>query len=105
MGKRLAEGVQAAMDRAGLDWCAHRLNNMFGYCHAAAPPQTGTAALRQIDTAMTLARRHFFANRGIWDAVATGGPIVSFAMSDTDIDRYVEVAEAFFRAVTRCPRV
>ncbi len=103
MGMRLAKGIQAAMDRAGLDWHAHHLNNMFGYCYTSAPPQTGTAALSQIDTEMTLARRHFFANRGIWDAVATGGPIVSFAMSVTDIDRYLEVAEDFFRAVRRCP--
>lgn len=31
-GARLAKGVQAAMDRAGLEWHAHHLNNMFGYC-------------------------------------------------------------------------
>lgn len=42
------------------------------------------------------ARRVFMANRGIWDAIATAGPQVSFVHSETDVDRYLTVADAFF---------
>jgi len=37
------------------------------------------------------------ANRGIWDAIVTAGPQVSFAHSVQDIDWYLEVADAFVR--------
>lgn len=35
------------------------------------------------------------ANRGIWDGILSAGPQVSFAHTEADIDRYVEVAGAF----------
>lgn len=40
-------------------------------------------------------RRLFMANRGIWDGILSAGPQVSFAHTEADIDRYVEVASAF----------
>lgn len=41
------------------------------------------------------ARRVYMANRGIWDAVFSAGPQVSFAHNAAEIDRYVEITDAF----------
>jgi glutamate-1-semialdehyde 2,1-aminomutase len=35
------------------------------------------------------------ANRGIWDAVASAGPQVSFAHTASDVDRYLATAGLF----------
>jgi hypothetical protein len=34
-------------------------------------------------------------NRGIWEAIRSAGPAVSFAHERIDVDRYLEVAEHF----------
>ena len=52
-----------------------------------------------MDPAFSAARRIYLANRGIWDAIATAGPQVSFAHSEADIDRYLAVAANFLDQV------
>ena len=42
-------------------------------------------------------RRIYMANRGIWEAIVTAGPAVSFPMVDADIDLYLEVAEGWIK--------
>ena len=37
------------------------------------------------------------ANRGVWESIASAGPMVSFAMDDSDIDFYL----AHFRELAR----
>jgi glutamate-1-semialdehyde 2,1-aminomutase len=48
-----------------------------------------------MDLAFSDAFRVFMANRGIWAAIFSAGPQVSFAHSPADIDLYVELAGAF----------
>ena len=40
------------------------------------------------------------ANRGIWEALDTAGPACSLAHNEADVDRYLEVAEAFVEITT-----
>jgi hypothetical protein len=54
-----------------------------------------------MDIEMIDARRVFMANRGIWDAVVSAGPQVSFAHDAADIARYVELADEFLGAIVR----
>jgi hypothetical protein len=41
-----------------------------------------------------------FANRGIWEAIVTSGPAVSFAAERGDVDRYLEVFEQWVETIT-----
>ena len=37
----------------------------------------------------------YFANRGVWDAIASSGPHAGFAHSPADVDLYLAVLDAF----------
>jgi glutamate-1-semialdehyde 2,1-aminomutase len=39
-------------------------------------------------------------NRGIWDAVASAGPSISYAITEADVDRYIKVAGEFVDELT-----
>ncbi|MDH4869726.1 hypothetical protein [Pseudomonas sp. BN515] len=58
-------------------------------------PRNGAEANLSMDAAFIDCRRLFMANRGVWDGILSAGPQVSFAHSEADIDRYLEVASAF----------
>ena len=34
-------------------------------------------------------------NRGIWEAIRTAGPALSLAHRQADVERYIDVADAF----------
>ena len=48
-----------------------------------------------MDIAFSDALRLYMANRGVWESIYSAGPQVSFAHSDADIDRYLDVAGSF----------
>jgi len=95
LGRRLADGLERLFSRHGLPWRAFRLGPRSGYCLAPALPRNGEEAAQSFDVGFIDTRRVYFANRGIWDAVATGGPQVSLAHTAADVDRYLEVADEF----------
>ena len=41
------------------------------------------------------ARKVFLLNRGIWDSIATAGPSVSYAITEADVDAYIDAAGEF----------
>lgn len=99
LGTRLADGLDGLFAKHGLPWRAFRHGPRSGYCLEPAFPLNAAAASRSMDTDFIDARRAFMANRGIWDAVASAGPQVSFAHSADDIDRYLRIADAFLGEV------
>jgi glutamate-1-semialdehyde 2,1-aminomutase len=60
-------------------------------------PKNGKEAYRSIDVDWITVRKLFMANRGVWDAVATAGPQVSFAHSSEHIDEYIGKARDLLR--------
>jgi glutamate-1-semialdehyde aminotransferase len=100
-GKALAAGLETVFEKHGLDWRAFHLGPRSGYCLKPRFPTTAAEASESIDTEMIDARRAFMANRGIWDAVVSAGPQVSFAHAAADIDRYVTLADAFLGEIVR----
>jgi len=101
LGNMLADGLETAFKKHGLDWRAFRLGPRSGYCLKPRFPTTAAEASESIDVEMIDARRVFMANRGIWDAVASAGPQVSFAHEAADITRYVSLADEFLGAIVR----
>jgi len=95
LGERLADGIDAIISRHGLPWRAFRYGPRSGFCLTREWPHTLAEALPSLDKTFADARRMFMANRGLWEAIASAGPQVSFAHSEVDIERYLEVAAEF----------
>ncbi len=95
LGGRLADGIEAAATEHGLDWRAHRFGARTGYCLRPQLPRTAREAHVSLGPLFTDTRRVYFANRGVWDAISSAGPHVSFAHQAPDIDTYLGVLGAF----------
>jgi len=95
LGCRLADGLERLFCRHELPWRAFRLGPRSGYCLEPSLPLNGDEAARSLDISFIDTRRVYMANRGVWDAVASAGPQVSLAHTESDIDRYLEVADEF----------
>jgi len=101
LGRRLADGLERLFSRYELPWRAFRLGPRSGYCLEPSLPRNGEEAARSIDVDFIDTRRVYFANRGVWDAVASAGPQVSLAHTAADVDRYLEVAAQFLADIVR----
>lgn len=100
LGGRLADGIAGIISRYGLPWQAFRYGPRSGFCLTPNLPRNLVEALPSLDQPFSDTRRVFMANRGIWEAIATAGPQASFAHGEADVDRYLEVAEAFVAEIT-----
>jgi len=92
LGARLAGGIQTIIDEAGLPWKAQHLESRAGWLYSTTEPVSGVDAVRLMDVALSDSRRIFMANRGIWEAIVTAGPAVSFPMTEADVDLYLDVS-------------
>ena len=101
LGARLADGIEAAAGRNGLPWRAHRLGGRSGYCLEPELPRTAEDAARSLDDRLVDTRRLYMANRGVWEAIASAGPAVSFAHETADVDAYLAVLDGFLGEVVR----
>jgi glutamate-1-semialdehyde 2,1-aminomutase len=99
LGARLQRGLQQLVDEAGLPFTIDRWGGRVQWRLSTVPPVTGADGYLSVDEAFADARKAFYANRGIWDAIATAGPAVSFAASDADVDAYLDVSRAFLAAL------
>ena len=50
---------------------------------------TGYDGYGSVNEAFADARKVFLMNRGIWDAIATSGPGISFAATEEDVNAYL----------------
>ena len=99
LGAQLADGIEATAARYGLPWRAHRLGGRSGYCLEPELPRNAEEAERSIDFDLVDARRLHMANRGVWDAIASAGPAVSFAHDGDDVDEYLGALDGFLADV------
>jgi glutamate-1-semialdehyde 2,1-aminomutase len=95
LGAQLADGIEAAAARRNLPWRAHRLGGRSGYCLEPELPRDAAEAERSLDRELIDTRRLHMANRGVWEAIASAGPAVSFAHTATDVDEYLAALDAF----------
>jgi glutamate-1-semialdehyde 2,1-aminomutase len=99
LGGQLADGIQAMIHRHDLPWRTFRCGPRSGFCLTPELPRSYRAAVPSLDPTLSAARRLFMANRGVWDAISSAGPQVSFAHSEADVGRYVELAGEFLDAL------
>lgn len=91
LGARLADGLDGIIARHGLPWRAFRYGPRSGFCLTPTFPRTYGEAIRSVHADFYNLRHTYLANRGIWDAIVSAGPQVSFAHTEQDVDRYIEV--------------
>ncbi len=95
LGSKLESGLEKIFTGHGLDWMAPRIGGRAGWHLSSKSPRTAEDALASLDPDFVDTRRIYMANRGIWEAISSAGPSVSFAHADAEIDHYLEVAAAF----------
>jgi glutamate-1-semialdehyde 2,1-aminomutase len=100
---RLQTLVQGHIDTAGLPWTIDRFGGRLQWRLTPEPPLTGADSWQSIDLAFVDTRRVYFANRGVWEAIATSGPSVSFAAGPDDVSRYADVAAEFLDELVADP--
>lgn len=97
LGEKLADGIETIASTNGLDWRAHRLFNRSGYTHGPRLPSNAIEARASFDIALYELQRLYMANRGIWEAISSAGPACGIQTGSADVDRYLDVLDAFVR--------
>lgn len=99
LGDRLQQGLQWLIDARGLPFTIDRWGGRSQWRLTEEAPVTGADGYLSTDRSFATARRLYFLNRGVWDAIATSGPGISFAAEDKDVDTYLDVAASFLDAL------
>ena len=89
LGRQLADGIDHAIQAAGLPWTVIRLGPRSGQWHGPMP-RTGAQAHALTDDTLTRLTRVWMANRGIWDALPGAGPTVPVPATPADVTRYLD---------------
>ncbi|MCZ6777962.1 MAG: transaminase [Acidobacteria bacterium] len=100
LGGRLADGIEAAFQKANLAWSVQRLFCRSGYTFAPQLPRNALEARAVENPELRGLMRVYFANRGIWEAISSAGPAASFPATAGDMGRYVAVLEEFLDEIT-----
>ena len=100
LGERLARGIESGAQSRGLAWSAHRLYCRSGYHFAETLPRTRAEAQAADDPELRELMRIYMANRGVWEAITSQSPAVSFAAEDADIEVYLSVYESCLDELT-----
>jgi glutamate-1-semialdehyde aminotransferase len=100
LGTQLGEGLEAVFERRSLPWRAPHIGGRAGWVLFPELPRNAAESHRSMDALFVNTRRVFMANRGIWEAIDSAGPACSFAHTEAEVNRYLEVAGEFVEAVT-----
>ena len=84
----------------GLPWTIDRLGGRIQKRLTLEPPRTGEDGSASVVLPLVDARKVFMLNRWIWDAVASAGPSVSYANTESDVDLYIAAAGEFLDELT-----
>jgi glutamate-1-semialdehyde 2,1-aminomutase len=99
LGHDLADGIAAAIERAGLPWATIRFGPRSGQWYGPQP-RTGAQARTLADDQLSRCMRIWLANRGIWDGLIGAGPTVPIPGTAADIERYVSAYGEFLAEIT-----
>lgn len=99
LGTRLAEGMRAAVQKAGLSWHIHQLACRSGYTFQPKPVRNAAEARACSDDLLRRLIRIWLANRAVWEAILGAGPVCSVPATDEDIDAYLAAWNELLRAL------
>ncbi len=93
LGEKLADGIESGARKRGLLWSAHRLFSRSGYHFGMQLPRNNTEIQAAEDIDLRNLIRVYMANRGVWEAIYSASPAVSFAAEEADVDFYLSIYE------------
>jgi glutamate-1-semialdehyde 2,1-aminomutase len=100
LGERLALGMRASVERAGLPWTIPHLGPRAGYVFATELPRDAAQARAWFDELLVRLIRIWMANREVWEAIVGAGPVVPVPATAEDVDRYLAAWDELTRALT-----
>jgi glutamate-1-semialdehyde 2,1-aminomutase len=103
LGAELADGLEAAVDAAGLPWKVQRLGPRSGISFSGRLARNAAEADADEQPELNALLRLYLANRGVWEAISTAGPAMSVDATRDDVGTYVAAFEEFVTEVA--PRV
>ena len=99
LGEKLAAGLRAHIDRAGLPWSVNHHGSHAFYFFSPQPPRDARGARDTDDPHLRALIRLFLANRGVWESGWWLGPTVSVAHTPGDVEAYLDAIGEFTEAV------
>ena len=101
LGERLASGMRASVEKAGLPWHIHHLACRSGYTFRSEPVRDAAEARSCSDELLTRLIRIWLANRGVWEAIVGAGPVCPIPAGDDDVDAYLDAWDELVVELTR----
>jgi len=101
LGAELADGLEAAVDAAGLPWKIQRLGPRSGVNLSGRLPRDAAEADADEQPELNALLRVYLANRGVWEAISTAGPAMSVAATRDDVETYLSAFREFAGEVAR----
>ena len=99
LGSLLISGLQNLFDNHQLPWRAQSLITRSGYTFGPELPENAQQFADYENQLLRETLRVYMANRGIWEAISSAGPSVSFCMKESDIDQYLQVMDSFLKQI------
>jgi glutamate-1-semialdehyde 2,1-aminomutase len=100
LGARLADGMRASVEKAGLPWHIPHIGPRAGYVFAPHPVRNAAEGRATADEFLVRLIRIWLANRGVWEAIVGAGPVVPVPATDQDIDAYLDAWDSLVVRLT-----
>jgi glutamate-1-semialdehyde aminotransferase len=100
LGARLADGMRASVEKAGLPWHIHHLGPRSGYTFRETPVRNADDARACQDPLLARLIRVWLANRGVWEAIVGAGPVVPVPATAADVDAYLAAWRELLETLT-----
>ena len=100
LGRRLEDGIAAAIDRHGLPWHVTALGARAEYRFSPQPPRNGGESARIGDSGIEELMHLYALNRGVLITPFHSMALISPATSAADVDRHTEVFDDACAALT-----
>jgi glutamate-1-semialdehyde 2,1-aminomutase len=98
LGDKLAAGLRARIEQAGLPWSVNHHGAHAFYFFSPQPPRDARGSRHTDDPDLRALIRVFLANRGVWESGWWLGPTVSVAHRPEDVDVYLDTIGEFTEA-------
>ena len=100
LGTKLADGMRASVEKAGLPWYIPHLGPRAGYVFAPRPIRNAADGRATADEFLVRLIRIWLANRGVWEAIVGAGPVVPVPATGEDVDAYLDAWDSLVVRLT-----
>jgi glutamate-1-semialdehyde aminotransferase len=101
LGALLADGLETAVDDAGLPWKIQRLGPRSGVSFSGRLARNAAEADEDEQPELNALLRLYLANRGVWEAISTAGPAMSVDATEADVETYLAAFREFVAEVAQ----